>query len=63
MNGKDRNKKPDELKKYIYTKFDFICETNPSMCNFKIDHMTTESLEESPSVNLKRVDMERLPLF
>lgn len=63
VNGKDRNKKPDELMDYVRENLSFICYFNPKACGKSIDFFSEEGMDKSPSVDLKRSDRERLPMF
>jgi len=63
VNGKDRNKKPDELMGYVREHLGFICYMSPEACKPNIDFFSKEGMDASPSVDLKRADMKRLPMF
>ena len=61
-NGKDRNK-PDELKEYIWKEYKWLCVASPNTCNFSVGINTVQEIDASPSADLRRVDMARIPVY
>lgn len=60
--GKNKDK-PDPFVKYIKTEFPSACSWNPEMCDENRFYTTKESVDSSPSINIKRMDKDRVKLF
>ena len=53
--GKNKDK-PDPFVKYIKREFPTACIFNPEICDENRFYTTKESIDQSPSVNVKRMD-------
>ena len=53
--GKNKNK-PDPFVKYIKTEFPTACTFDPELCDENRFYTTKDSLDSSPSIDVKRMD-------
>lgn len=60
--GKNKNK-PDPFIKYIKKEFPTACSFDPEICDENRFYTSKESVDQSPSINIDRMDKDRVDLF